>query len=120
MLNWAKRSKDDRVIWTAWKNGKHSRIGVGYGFRLSHEDRDQHFQRGWRSVIIELPHGDNFVTIEANIDSPSFWEECCELRGKEIRQWMYRERHAPWPERTPPKFQVITIGKGRFRVTRAE
>jgi hypothetical protein len=66
----------------------------------------------WRSVSIELPHGDNFVAIEANIDRSSFWEECCELRGKEIRQWMYRERHAPWPERVPPKFQVITIWQG--------
>jgi hypothetical protein len=107
------------VIWTGWKNGRHGRTGVGYGFRLSREDRDQHFKREWQTVTIEVPHGGRFITIEASIDSQSFWEECCELRDKEIRQWMYRERHAPWPDREPPKFQVTAMGNGRFRVNRA-
>jgi hypothetical protein len=50
------------VIWTAWKNGKHNRTGTGYGFELSPEDRDEHFSREWQAVILDLPHGDGFMT----------------------------------------------------------
>jgi hypothetical protein len=106
------------VIWTAWKNGKHSPTGTGYGFELSREDRDKHFSRDWQTVIVDLPYGDGSIKVEVSIANQSFWEGCSELRSKEIRQWLYRERHAPWPNRVPPKFQVVPIGKGRFRVKR--
>jgi hypothetical protein len=100
------------VIWTAWKNGKHNRIGTGYGFELSPEDRDKHFSREWRTVTLDLPNGDGFMKVEASVANQAFWERCCELRSKEIRQWLYREHHAPWPNRVPPKFQVVPIGRG--------
>jgi hypothetical protein len=70
-------------------------------------------------VVVDLPHGDGFMTVEANIANQAFWKSCCELRSKEIRQWLYREQHAPWPYRVPPKFQVVQQGKGRFRLKRA-
>ena len=106
------------MIWTAWKNGKHSLTGTGYGFEIPREDRDRHFCRDWQTVIVDLPNGDGFTTVEASVDNQAFWESCCELRSKEIRQWLYRQNHAPWPNRVPPKFQVVPIGKGRFRVKR--
>jgi hypothetical protein len=106
------------VIWTAWKNGKHSPTGTGYGFELSREDRDKHFSRDWQTVILDLPYGDGYIRVEANVANHAFWETCCELRSKEIRHWLYSEHHAPWPNRVPPKFQVVPIGKGRFRVKR--
>jgi hypothetical protein len=69
-------------------------------------------------VIVDLPHGDGFMRVEANVSNQAFWQSCCELRSKEIRQWLYREQHAPWPNLVPPEFQVVQIGKGRFGVKR--
>jgi hypothetical protein len=112
-------SGGSRVIWTGWKNGKHNQVGTEYGFRLSEEDRDKHFSPDWETVTVELPRGADFVKVETNVKNQSFWEGCCELRSKDIRRWMYDEGHAPWPNRAPAKFQVVSIGKGRFRVKRA-
>jgi hypothetical protein len=104
------------VIWTAWKNGKHSRTNAGYGFRISTTDRDQYFNREWRIVNIDLPHNDGFITVVVNIDNMAFWKDCCELRSAEIRQWLYRQRYAPWPDRVPPRFEVECLKDKHFRV----
>lgn len=103
------------MIWTAWKNGKHGRT-AGYGFRVSLTDRDRHFNREWQVVMIDLPHNDQFITVCVNIDGGAFWRNCCELRSAEIRQWLYRQRYAPWSDRMPPKFKVECIKKEHFRL----
>jgi hypothetical protein len=115
MLRLVKRFKGDRVIWTAWKNGKHGRT-TGYGFRVSLTDRDRHFNRAWQIVIIDLPHNDQFIAVRVNIDAGAFWRSCCELRSIEIRQWLYRQHYAPWPERKPPKFRIECLKGGHFRL----
>jgi hypothetical protein len=116
MLNWGRLFKGDCVIWTAWKNGKHGRTNAGYGFRVSPADRDQHFNRKWLAVDIDLPHGDAFITVRVNVDGLAFWGNCCELRSTEIRQWLYLKRYAPWPVRTPPKFEVEYLRAQHFRL----
>ncbi len=106
------------VIWTAWKNGKHSRTG-GYGFRLSTRDRDQYFDPSWQTITIDLSHRDGFIAVQVFVDNEAFWNSCCELRSAEIRQWLYREQYAPWLDRRPPKFEVLILGQGHFRLVRA-
>jgi hypothetical protein len=85
MLKWVNRYEDDSVIWTAWKNGKHSHT-AGYGFRLSIEDRNQQFDPKWKTITIDLPHNDGFISVTVNVDSQAFWNGCCELRSAEIRR----------------------------------
>jgi hypothetical protein len=118
MLNWVGRLNGDGVIWSAWKNGKHSR-NTGYGFRLAAKDRDQYFDPNWQKIAIDLPQGDGFITVHVRVDNQAFWRNCCELRSAEIRQWLYRQRYAPWLDRRPPKFEVHPIDKRHFRLVRA-
>jgi len=109
------------MIWTAWNNGSHSRTGAGYGFRMSPEDRDKNFRRDWQTVIVELPlRAGGFGTVEVSVDNQSFWGDCEELRNKEIGQWLRRERHAPWPMRHPPKFQVEKSRRQAFQSDRLD
>jgi hypothetical protein len=115
MLKWVNPYEDDSVIWTAWKNGKHSHT-AGYGFRLSTGDRDQHFDPRWKTITIDLPHGDGFISVTVNVDGQAFWNGCRELRSVEIRQWMYRQRYAPWPDRMPPRFEVERLRDQHFKL----
>lgn len=103
------------MIGTGWNNGSpNNESGAGYGIRISRQDRDQYFRREWTSVTIEL-EDDEVVEIEIPL-SESFWRNCTELRGAEIGRWMLRQGFAPWPEGNPPKFELISLGKGRFRL----
>jgi hypothetical protein len=52
------------MIWTAWNNGSGRRTGAGYGFKVDVADR-RYFDRGWRTVSIELAGGSGFVTAVA-------------------------------------------------------
>jgi hypothetical protein len=115
MLRWVSPYEDESLIWTAWKNGKHSRA-AGYGFRLSIGDRDQHFDAKWKTITIDLPHGDGFISVTVKVDGQAFWNRCCELRSVDIRQWMYRQRYAPWPDRLPPRFEVERLKDQHFKV----
>jgi hypothetical protein len=45
-----------------------------HGFRLHFSD--------WQTVIVDLPHGDSHITVEANIANQAFWESRCELLSK--------------------------------------
>lgn len=102
------------MIWTAWKNGKHNHTGLGYGFRVVPNDRDRNFRRDWDTVLLDLTGSAN--VIEVSISNASFWGVCCELRSKEIGRWLRRERHAPWPNKRPPRFEVECRGERRFSV----
>ena len=103
------------MIWTAWKNSRHSR-NAGYGFRLSIEDRDRHFDPKWKTITIDLPHNGGFISVTVNVNSQAFWNGCCELRSVEIRQWLYRQCYAPWPDRMPPRFAVECLNGQHFRL----
>jgi hypothetical protein len=105
------------VIWTAWNNGSHNSSGSGYGFKVDVADRDRHFNRKWREVVVELPTRTGLSTVKVNVDKPTFWgKKCRELINQEIGRWMLQSGCAPWPNRKPPKFDVQASGKGTFRI----
>ena len=80
-------------------------------------DRDRCFKPDWPTVFLELPSGDRFTTVEANVDKESFWgPKCRELIEGGIGRWMLREGYAPWKGGKPPKFEVDYVGERWFRV----
>lgn len=105
------------MIWTAWNNGAHRSTGAGYGLKIDPVDRDRYFKANWSTVFIELPTGDSFITVEANVDKESFWGPTCrELIEAGIGRWMLDGGHAPWKGHRPPRFDVDYVGERRFRV----
>jgi hypothetical protein len=105
------------MIWTGWNNSEHHSTGAGYGLKITAVDRDRHFKRTWQTVFIELPSGDGFIIVEANVTKQSFWgPQCRELISRYIGRWMLDEGYAPWPDDMPPKFEVESFGDWRFRV----
>lgn len=102
------------MIVTAWNNGKHHESGAGYGLKISQKERDQYFKREWSSVFLMLPSSN--TVIEININKGSFWDNCRELIHKEIGLWLRTNGFAPWPDRKPPKFELIAKEKARFQL----
>lgn len=100
---------------TAWNNGSHQRSGTGYGLKIGLIDRDENFDRNWKSVFLLLP--DSNQPLELNIDKKSFWSSSCrELIHKEIGLWLINSGLAPWPKGHPPKFTLINLQGANFRL----
>ncbi len=104
--------------WSAWNNGQPRPSGAGYGLKVPIADRDAHFSRSQRTIILELPRGAEFVGVPINVGKDSFGTECRELISKEIGLWLMDQGLAPWPKGQPPKIDVEQVGVGRFRVMR--
>lgn len=105
------------LTWIAWKGGKHSDTGAGYGFKVPIIDRDIHFKHEWPSVTLELPCNNSFAEVVVNIQKASFWNNTChEVINKKIGLWLFKSSLAPWPKRKPPKIFVEVIGERRFRI----
>jgi hypothetical protein len=103
------------MTWTAWNNGTYEPSGNGYGFKISFEDRQEHFEREWKSITIILPP-DN-IEVTANVDKKSFWTPTCgELVSKKVGTWLINRQLSPWPKGKPPKFNVSIVGDRRFKV----
>jgi hypothetical protein len=66
---------------------------------------------------MKLPRRRN--DIKVNI-SGAFWSGCCELRSKEIGEWLREEKHAPWPNGKPPRFEVQNLGGCRFAAKKSK
>lgn len=92
---------------TAWNNGNHLESGVGYGLKVTDRDRDTCFDPGAKSVTVRLPNGKE---IAANTAKASFWNGTCrELIHKEIGRWLIEDGYAPWPNGSPPKFDLSRV-----------
>ncbi|MCY3826717.1 MAG: hypothetical protein OXG10_04980 [Candidatus Dadabacteria bacterium] len=64
---------------TGWKNDRHN-------LKISVEDRDEFFNRNWKTVILYLVNGQKRRTAIANIAKALFWDGTCrELINTEIR-----------------------------------
>lgn len=98
---------------TAWNNGSHSASGAGYGLRVSVDDRDRYFDKGWREVVFDLD-GEGEATSPV---SESFWRRCSELRSAEVGRWLRGRDLAPWPKGSPPNLEVQPVGGNRFVVS---
>ena len=94
-----------------WHGGPASKSGAGYGIRISEADRDAHFDPEWPSVRIKV--GTKWVAVEVSL---SFWENCPELRSKEIGEYMLDQGLAPWPKGKPPVFELIPDGDATFKL----
>ncbi|QBQ53078.1 hypothetical protein [Nitrosococcus wardiae] len=100
----------------AWSNGSHKKSGAGYGVKLSIEDRDRYFERGWQSVKLTLEDG---AEIEVNVGKKSFWSGTCrELIHSQIGKWLLEVDLAPWPKGNPPKLELRPLGKAYFKLQR--
>ncbi len=99
------------MIVTGWYSRPHNN-GAGYGIRVTHKDRDIHFQKEWSSVIIEIEKEDE---IDVNL-SKSFWRKCSELRSAQIGRWLFIHNLAPWVKYNPPRLKLMPIGDRRFRL----
>lgn len=105
------------MIWTAWNNGEYNPSGVGYGFRITYENRIKYFQRTWKSVIVILPAEDNNIEVTVNVDKKTFWSPSCgELISKEIGNWLIKRGLFRWPKGQPPKLKVAIDGDIRFKI----
>ena len=103
------------MIARGWNNGSHRPSGAGYGIKIATEDRDSHFKREWKKVMLLLEGVSD--PIDVNIDKPSFWGPTCrELICREIGLWLIGSGRATWPEGLPPKLELRPIGEGSFRV----
>jgi len=98
-----------------WNNGSFSTSGVGYGIRISRQDRDKFFDRGWRKVVIGLEGERELIEVRL---SDSFWHSCSELRSAKIGKWMIKNGLAPWKRGDPPKLELQPIGGNKFKLKR--
>jgi hypothetical protein len=96
---------------TGWSNGRPTQTGSGYGLKLSADDRNQHFRRGWSFVTIRI--GDELLTVPL---SDGFWHDCIELRSRDIGEYLLRRGLAPWPKRRPPTLELVPEGGAIFRL----
>ncbi|MBW8012585.1 MAG: hypothetical protein FVQ83_15325 [Chloroflexi bacterium] len=102
------------MIVTAWTNGTHS-IKGSYGFKITIEDRDKYIKQEWDFIILELEG--EIEPFKVNVKKASFWDDTCrELIKFQIRDWLWRNGHAPWPKGEPPKFDMILISGNKFSV----
>lgn len=107
------------MIVTAYNNGAHSRNGAGYGFRVTIEDRDEHFKPEWEKILLEI-EGEEEVH-EVEINKEGFWsEDCREIRSDAIGKWLRQRGLAPWPKGNPIRFILDPIEDNRFSVSKAQ
>ncbi len=98
---------------TAWNNGQHLSSGVGYGLKVTIEDRDRCFDQHWGSIWLRL-EGESHA-FEVNVTKPSFWGKTChELIHKNIGKWLIKNHLAPWPKGKPPKLELEHIKDNHF------
>jgi hypothetical protein len=95
-----------KVLASAWSNGSPSRTGAGYGLKFTDEDRDRHFDRHWKTVVLELDGGQ---TVTASV-SEAFWRKCAELRAAGIGRWLMANEAAPWPKEARRGWSSRTSG----------
>jgi hypothetical protein len=101
------------MIVIAWNNGAHSRKGVGYGIRISDEERDLYFKKDWDVVLLELQGEEQ--PFEVKIDKDSFWgDPGRELISIEIGRWLHNQGLAPWPHGNPPRLIMEPLENNRF------
>ncbi len=104
---------------TAWNNGSPTISGAGYGVKIAATDRDRHFRRDWKAVVLYLEGETQPVSI--NVEKKSFWSTSCrELISAEIGRWLIKNDLAPWPKGYPPELELEPFEKpGQFRLKKA-
>lgn len=94
---------------SAWSSG-----GGTFGIRVGIPNRDHHFSRSRAEIEVEVDGQPHRFAL-----TPGFWNKCPEFRdsgGTVIRDWLRRHRTLDWPTAHPPRFQLLPLGGGRFRL----
>ena len=89
---------------SAWSSGSGA-----FGIRVGVPNRDQHFDPSWTEIEVEIDGQPRTFAL-----TPGFWNKCPEFRdsgGTVIRDW---------PTGEPPRFQLLPLGGGRFRLIGSE
>ena len=77
-------------------------------------NRDAHFDRSWTHIKVEIDGESHAFLLTAG-----FWNKCPEFRdsgGTVIRDWLHRHHTLNWPAGEPPRFRLLPLGGGRFRL----
>lgn len=85
-----------------------------YGIRIGEPNRDKYFDHEWKTIQVDIDGCFHEFKL-----TPGFWNRCPEFRdsgGTIIRDWLHSHRTLDWPKGHPPKFELLPIGCGRFRV----
>jgi hypothetical protein len=93
---------------SAWSNGRGT-----FGIRVGCRNRNVHFDRSWTKVEVEIDGQASLFDL-----TKGFWNKCPEFRGPAVRDWLRQYRTLDWPTRKPPRFQLLPLGGGRFRLAR--
>lgn len=94
---------------SAWRGGSGT-----YGIRVGVANRDEHFDRAWTRIEVEIDGHFHEFTL-----TPGFWHKCPEFRdsgGTIIREWLRRHHTLDWPAGHPPRFQLLALGAARFKL----
>ena len=91
---------------TGWSNGKST-----YGIKVGRPNREAFFHRSLTRFVVEV---DGIDDVHSPTDA--FWSTCPELRSPAIRDWLRRQGPLPWAHRKPPRFTLVPLGEGRFRL----
>lgn len=101
------------MVLTAWKGGKFENPAISYGIRIGAGNRNQHFRSEWEIITIEL---DGYEVVQAGLTA-GFWKKCPEIRHPAFREFFRKKDVIPWPEGSPPTFELEPIGERCFRLS---
>jgi hypothetical protein len=90
----------------AWSNGTGA-----YGISVGAGNRERYSCCSWPSIEVEI----GGRSLEFRL-TDSFWCDCPEFRGHEIKDWLAARGFIPWPNGHPPAFELIPLGGNRFRL----
>lgn len=96
------------MIVSGWYDG-HST----YGLRVLEADISLYFRPEWETVSVYLPEEGDPVVIPL---TASFWEGSPELRSPRIKSFFRRHELTGWEKQQPPKFELVPLGEGVFRL----
>jgi len=96
------------MIVSGWYDG-HST----YGIRILEADVSLYFRPEWETVSVYLPQEREPVVIPL---TASFWEGSPELRSPGIKRFLRRHALTDWEKKQPPKFELVPLGEGVFRL----
>ena len=96
------------MIVSGWYDG-HST----YGLRILEGDVSLYFRPEWEAVSVYLPGESDPVIVQL---TASFWEGSPELRSPRVKSFFIRNGLAPWERQLPPKFELVPLGEGVFRL----
>jgi len=88
-----------------WKNNEY------YALSIKKKDRDNYFDKKNSQIKIEL---DN-ILYEINL-TDSFWNNCIEIRDKNINNWIKNNNLTSWKNGHPPSLELKPIKNNTFKL----